>query len=108
MAEEENKEQDKLVQVKSPLVGAQAKPTTLDSTNKLDIDTEKVLIDNIIEAGLSGGLDTGALESFTSISNTRDQMYQLIDTMANDSTVAAIIRTYAEDVCETADNGHIV
>lgn len=93
---------------KSPLLGAQAKPVTLDKTNKLDIDTEKAFVDNIIEAGISGGLDIGALEDFTSISNSREQMYNMIDTMAADSTVSSIIRTYAEDVCEMSDNGHII
>jgi hypothetical protein len=93
---------------KSPLIGAQAVPTTLDTTTKLDIDTNKVLVDNIIDAAINGMLDTGAIENFTTISNARDQIYQLIDTMTLDSSVAAIVRTYAENVCETADNGHIV
>ena len=93
---------------KSPLIGNQAKPAVLDSTTKLDIDTNKVLLDNIIEAGLQSKLDIGELERFTSISNNRDQVYQLIDTMCQDSTVSSIVRTYAEDVCETGDNGHIV
>ena len=93
---------------KSPLIGNQAKPAVLDSTTKLDIDTNKVLLDNIIEAGLTSKLDTSELERFTTISNSRDQVYQLIDTMCQDSTVSSIVRTYSEDVCETADNGHIV
>ena len=92
----------------NPLVGSQAKPTTLDNTTTLDIDTKKVLADNIIEAGLSSQLDIAALESFTSISNSRDQIYQLIDTMAQDSSVSAILKTYAENVCEPADNGHVI
>jgi hypothetical protein len=92
----------------NPLIGSQAKPTTLDNTTTLDIDTKKVLADNIIEAGLSHKLDITALENFTSISNSRDQIYQLIDTMAQDSSVAAILRTYTEDVCEPADNGHVI
>ena len=50
---------------KSSLIGNQAKPTVLDSTTKLDIDTTKVLMDNIIEAGLNSTLDTAAIESFT-------------------------------------------
>jgi len=90
------------------LVGNQAKPVVLDSTTKLDIDTNKVLIDNIIEAGLSSKLDIGAIDRFTSISNARDQVYQLIDTMCNDAAVSAIVRTYTDDVCEKSDNGHIV
>ncbi len=92
----------------NPLVGRQAQPTTLDSTTTLDIDTKKTLPDNIIEAGLSHVLDISALENFTSISNSRDQIYQLIDIMAQDSSVASILRTYAEDVCDVADNGHVI
>ena len=103
MAEEAKKKK-----TSSNLVGSQAQPTTLDATTTLDIDTKKVLPDNIIEAGISHKLDMSALENFTSISNARDQVYQLIDTMAQDSSVAAILRTYTEDVCEPADNGHVI
>ena len=91
-----------------PLVGSQTKPVTLDNTTTLDIDVKNTLLDNIIEAGINSHLDMSALERFTSISNARDQVYQLIDTMAQDSSVAAILRTYAEDVCEPADNGHVI
>ena len=91
-----------------PLVGSQTKPVTLDNTTTLDIDVKNTLVDNIIEAGLTSQLDIAALENFTSISNARDQVYQLIDTMSQDSSVAAILRTYTEDVCEPADNGHVI
>lgn len=92
----------------NPLVGSQAQPVTLDNTTTLDIDVKNTLADNIIEAGLTGGLDMAAIENFTSVSNARDQIYQMIDTMSQDSSVAAILRTYAEDVCEPADNGHVI
>ena len=105
MAETKTKKPSKS---KSSLIGNQAKPVVLDSTTKLDIDTNKVLIDNIIEAGLQSKLDISAIDKFTSISNARDQVYQLIDTMCNDSAVSAIVRTYTDDVCEMADNGRIV
>ena len=105
MAETKTKKPSKS---KSSLIGNQAKPVVLDSTTKLDIDTNKVLIDNIIDAGLQSKLDISAIDKFTSISNARDQVYQLNDTMCNDSAVSAIIRTYTDDVCEVADNGHIV
>ena len=105
MAETKTKKSSKS---KSSLIGNQAKPVVLDSTTKLDIDTNKVLIDNIIEAGLQSKLDISTIDKFTSISNARDQVYQLIDTMCNDSAVSAIVRTYTDDVCEVADNGHIV
>ncbi len=92
----------------NPLVGSQAQPVTLDNTTTLDIDVKNTLADNIIEAGLTSQLDMAAIENFTSVSNARDQIYQMIDTMAQDSSVAAILRTYAEDVCEPADNGHVI
>ena len=92
----------------NPLVGSQTKPVTLDNTTTLDIDVKNTLADNIIEAGLTSKLDMAAIENFTSVSNSRDQIYQMIDTMAQDSSVAAILRTYAEDVCEPADNGHVI
>lgn len=95
-------------QTASSLVGSQTQPTTLDNTTTLDIDVNKTLADNIIEAGLSSQLDIAKLENFTNISNSRDQVYQLIDTMAQDSSVSAILKTYAENVCEPADNGHVI
>lgn len=103
MAENKNKKK-----TSNPMVGRGTQPITLDNTTTLDIDTKNTLADNIIEAGLSSKLDISALENFTNISNARDQIYQLIDTMAQDSSVAAILRTYTEDVCEPADNGHVI
>ena len=94
--------------VKNPLVGSQAQPTTLDSTTKIDIDVTKALIDDIIEAGINGGLDTHAIESFTSLSNSREQIYQVIDNMAADSSVAAVIKIIAEEATEMNDQGHII
>ena len=35
-------------------------------------------------------------------------MYQLLDTMAEDPTIAAVLETYAEDATETNDDGRIV
>ena len=108
MAEEKKKKTIKPEQTKSNLNGAQATPTVLDDTVKLDIDTKQTLIDDIIQSGLSGGLDISKLEEFTSIANTREQIYTLIDTMSADSDVSAIIKVYAEEATETADNGHVI
>lgn len=98
----------KTTKPKNPLIGSQTKPVTLDSTTKSDIDLNKTLIDNILDAGLASKLDISALDRFTSISNTRDQVYQLIDTMCQDAAVTSVVRLYAEDATEFADNGHII
>ena len=65
--------------------------------NKLNIDFIK--------------LDLGGTYTLTIINNQDSDVvlfYQLIDTMAQDSSVSAILKTYAENVCEPADNGHVI
>lgn len=75
---------------------------------EIGIDLKDVLFDNIINAGLSSKLDISALEQFTFVSQNRDQVYAMIDTMSQDSLVAAILETYAEDATEYNDDGKIV
>ena len=48
------------------------------------------------------------LNQFTQVSTRRDQIYNLIDQMAEDPTIAAILETYAEDATEYNDKGQIV
>ena len=74
----------------------------------IGIDTHEVLLDNIANAGLSSQLDISALESFTQVSQSRDQIYALLDTMSRDSIVSAVLETYAEDATEYNDDGRIV
>lgn len=67
----------KVVKKQNPLVGAQAVPTTLDKKDVgIGIDTSKELPDAIIHEGLEGRLDVAALDRLTTMSNSRDQMYQ--------------------------------
>lgn len=78
------------------------------STPEIGIDTKNVEVDNILEAAVCGTLDMSKLESFLSVVQTREQIYKLLDSMSNDSTISAVLETYAEDVCETDDHGKIV
>lgn len=75
---------------------------------EIGVDTDKTLFDNIINAGNANTLDISALENFTTVSQRRDQVYSLIDTMCQDSTIAAILDTYAEDATEYNDSQQIV
>ena len=74
----------------------------------IGIDTHKKVFDNIVEAGVAGKLDISSLESFSRISQSRDSVYNMLDTMCNDSTIAAVLETYAEDATEYNDQGQIV
>ena len=95
-------------QTNSKLVGNLATPVPNNAEANIGVDTSKKFIDNILSASIASSLDTAEIENFTSISNSRDQIYQMIDTMSQDSLIAAILKTYTENVCETNDAGHIV
>lgn len=74
----------------------------------IGVDTQNKFFTNIINAGLNNQLDISALDSFLTTSRSRDQVYSLIDQMSEDSTIAAVLETYAEDATEINENGDIV
>lgn len=74
----------------------------------IGIDTKETIYNNIIEAGDNSTLDISAIENFTQVSYSRDQIYTLLDSMCEDVTVAAVLETYAEDATETNESGAIV
>ena len=86
------------------------KPTKAVPTPPLEIgiDTNNSIYDNIIQAYESSKIDMSQIESFSYVSQRRDQVYTLLDTMAEDSVVSAILETYAEDATEYNDKGQIV
>lgn len=76
----------------------------------IGIDLSKSILDNIIGQGTSGtgNLDLSTLNSFTGMASSREQVYQLLDTMSEDSIISAILETYAEDATEYNDEGQII
>lgn len=80
----------------------------------IGIDTKNTLITNIVQSAengytaQSGQLDLSAINSFTSVSQKRDELYKLLDSMTQDSIIAAVLETYAEDATEYNDAGQIV
>lgn len=77
----------------------------------IGIDVDGDFTKDIIEAGYEGTssqLDISKIESFTTISQNRDLLYQTIDCMAEDPTIAAALETYAEDATEPNEDGRIV
>ena len=73
-----------------------------------DIDTHGTIYDNIIAASDNSILDLNAINSFTSVSQRRDDLYSLIDTMCEDPIVAMALDIYTADCCETNDKGQVV
>lgn len=69
-------------------------------------------VDNTIQKEITGvqssQINISQLEAFTNISQSRDQLYTMLDNMANDPMVAAALEIYTEDATETNDDGRIM
>lgn len=75
---------------------------------EIGVDLNNEFYDNIISAGLQSMLDISEIESFSQASSNRNLIYDLLDTMCEDPTIAAVLETYAEDATEYNDEGRIV
>lgn len=93
--------------VKNPLVGSKIEPVPRDPV-EVGIDTNDGLVKRLVDNAEQSLVDTSALDNFLTVSQSREQIYSLIDTMAQDSTISAIIETYVEDICEPNDRGEII
>ena len=74
----------------------------------IGIDVSDVFYDNLIEAGLASQLDISKINSLTQVSQSRDQIMQLLDTMGQDPIIASALEIYAEDATEYNANGQIM
>ena len=92
---------------KNPMVGTQIKATPKPEP-EIGIDTDNTLLSNIVNGAIQSSIDISALEGFSTVSQSREQMYQLIDTMSQDPILASYLKTIAEDAVETNDSGQIV
>lgn len=95
------------VKSKNPMVGTKIKATPKEKS-EIGIDTDNNLVNNIIGEAVSGQVDISKLEGFTNVSQTRENIYRLIDTMADDPILASYLRTITEDAVETNDKGQII
>lgn len=91
----------------SDLYGQQIRTIPQQKRN-IGIDTEKEFMDNVAEAISSNILDIAKIQSFTQVSNNREIIMQLLDTMADDVIIAAALEVYAEDATESNNSGQIV
>lgn len=100
-------EQETAFVADDPSLGAQIKSVPKPETN-IGLDTKDTLFKNMIYAGEKSQLDMSQIENFTSVAQSREQVYELIDSMCTDPTIAAVLEAYAEDATEYNDQGKIV
>ena len=72
------------------------------------IDTKKTLPDNILDGVQVGGINLTSIQSLTQTAQNREQTYELIDAMAQDDVISAVLETYAEDTIQTNDQGKTI
>ena len=75
---------------------------------EIGLDTENKFYENVLDAAKVSKLDMSKFESFLQVSQDRNTIYDLLDTMAEDPINAAVLETYAEDATETNDSGKIM
>ena len=95
------------INIENDKIGQKINPVEVPET-PIGIDTHNEFFTDAIEAATSTQIDITALNSFTQLSHSRETLYQILDTMAQDSTVAAILEIYAEDSTETNEQGQTV
>lgn len=74
---------------------------------EIGIDLENQLIYDFDSVD-SSRIDAASINSLTSVSQRRDELYSLIDSMSEDTMLAAALEIYVEDVTEKSDKGRIV
>lgn len=71
------------------------------------IDTDNTLVYDL-SAVDSSRIDASRINAMTQVSQRRDQLYTMIDSMCEDTTLAAALEIYVEDVTEKNDSGRII
>lgn len=74
----------------------------------IGIEYKGELYQNIMDAEKASIIDASLIQSFSNISQSRDTIYSLLDTMSEDPTISAVLEIYAEDATETSENGRII
>ena len=74
----------------------------------IGIDTKDVFFDNIIAQGIASSIDITKINAFSQTAQSREEVYQMLDTMCDDSLLSAVLETFAADATETNDYGQII
>ena len=97
----------KEIKAKNPKIGTKVKAVPKPQP-EIGIDTKDNFLSTVIASAQTSSVDISKLEGFSTATQTREQIYRLIDTMAEDPILASYLKTMAEDAVETNDSGQIV
>ena len=89
------------------LYGKKLNPVAPPQRN-IGIDLDAEFLYQLAGEGVSSHVDIAKIDAFSQVSQNREVIYQLLDTMAQDPTIASVLEVYAEDATESNDDGRIV
>ena len=89
------------------LYGKKSVPVPKPDSN-IGVDENNTLLNILAMYSQSSQVDVSSIERFTAISKNRSAIYDMLDVMSEDSTIASVLETYATDVTEYNDSGRIV
>ena len=75
---------------------------------EIGIDQKDSVLWNLIGEGTSSQVDLSKIESLFTVSQNRNSIYDMLDTMSEDPLISAALEIYAEDATEPNDKGQIV
>lgn len=98
---------DDTLQKGSDLLGKTINPQPVPS-RKIGIDVDDDFYKALSSAVQTSSVDISSVESLSNVSQSRETMFEIIDTMSEDTTISAVLETYAEDATELSDSGRII
>lgn len=75
---------------------------------EIGADLDDQLFTQIVSSQIDHSLDSTAIDDFSGAARNRNTVYDLLDSMSEDSTISAILKIFAEDATETNDSGKVV
>lgn len=89
------------------LYGKKIKKVTPEGKES-DVGISDIMYDNIVNSGMNSTIDLSGINSLSQQATTRNEMYNIYDTMCEDGQISAVIKTYAEDATQRNSEGNIV
>lgn len=102
-----NNIEDSVYLTDDSIYGNKIKKVTPDGKES-DVGISDVMYDNIIQSGINSTIDLSGINSLSQQATTRNEMYNIYDTMCEDGQISAVIKTYAEDATQRNTEGNIV
>ena len=102
-----NNIEDSVYLTDDSIYGKKIKKVTSEGKES-DVGISDVMYDNIIQSGINSTIDLSGINSLSQQATTRNEMYNIYDTMCEDGQISAVIKTYAEDATQRNAEGNIV